>query len=109
MESREKFLNVAKENQADLIGMSALLTTTLGNMKNVVDHVKKSDLGIKVIVGGAPVTEDFAEKIAADGFAPIFEPLSCADVAKAGYLEKTINRTGLSLLIGSLLPIVSAA
>jgi 5-methyltetrahydrofolate--homocysteine methyltransferase len=67
--SLEKFLSIAKENNADIIGLSALLTTTLGNMRDIVKAVKESDLQIKVIIGGAPVTEDFANQILADGFA----------------------------------------
>ena len=67
--SLEKFLSIAKENNADIIGLSALLTTTLGNMRDIVKAVKESDPQIKVIIGGAPVTEDFANQIQADGFA----------------------------------------
>ena len=67
--SAEQFLKVAKENGADIIGLSALLTTTLNNMKDIVAAIKKSDPDIKVIIGGAPVTDDFAQKIEADGFA----------------------------------------
>jgi 5-methyltetrahydrofolate--homocysteine methyltransferase len=67
--SLEKFLSIAKENKADIIGLSALLTTTLGNMRDIVKAVKESDPQIKVIIGGAPVTEDFANQIQADGFA----------------------------------------
>lgn len=65
----EKFLSIAKENNADIIGLSALLTTTLGNMRDIVQAVKADDSQLKVIIGGAPVTQDFANQIGADGFA----------------------------------------
>ncbi len=60
------FIQAAKENDADIIGLSALLTTTMPEMKNVVDAVKKEGLRCKVMVGGAPVTAEFAKEIGAD-------------------------------------------
>ena len=70
--SPEKFIAAIKENGANLIGMSALLTTTMGNMKVVITALKEAGLRdqVKVIVGGAPITENFARDIGADGFAP---------------------------------------
>jgi len=70
--SPEKFIAAIKENGANLIGMSALLTTTMGNMKVVITALKEAGLRdqVKVIVGGAPITEIFARDIGADGFAP---------------------------------------
>ena len=57
---------------AQVVGMSALLTTTMNNMKSVIEAVE--DVGmreqVKIVVGGAPVTDDFAKQIGADGFAP---------------------------------------
>ena len=53
---------------ATLIACSALLTTTMGYMKEIVDHLKSKNSDIKVIVGGAPVTQDFADEIGADGY-----------------------------------------
>jgi 5-methyltetrahydrofolate--homocysteine methyltransferase len=67
--SPEKFLALAQEHQANMIGLSALLTTTLGNMKSIIAHVKKEDPNIKIMIGGAPVTDEFAQTIAADGYA----------------------------------------
>jgi 5-methyltetrahydrofolate--homocysteine methyltransferase len=67
--SPEKFLALAQEHQANMIGLSALLTTTLGNMKSIIEHVKKEDPNIKIMIGGAPVTDEFAQTIAADGYA----------------------------------------
>lgn len=66
----EKFLTAAREHNADMIGMSALLTTTMINMKNVVDALQTEGMThIKVAVGGAPVTQSFADEIGADGYA----------------------------------------
>jgi 5-methyltetrahydrofolate--homocysteine methyltransferase len=69
--SPEKFVNAAKESNADVIGVSALLTTTMPGMKNTVEAVKEAGLNgkIKVIIGGAPVTQKYADEIGADGYA----------------------------------------
>ncbi|MBE3110337.1 MAG: cobalamin B12-binding domain-containing protein, partial [Acidobacteria bacterium] len=66
----EKYLEAAKANGAGAIALSALLTTTMVQMKNVVDAVEASGLGIPVVIGGAPVTRDYANQIRARGFAP---------------------------------------
>jgi len=67
----EKFVEAAKENDADLIGLSALLTTTMPNMKAVVDAIKEAGLdNAKVVIGGAPVTQEYADQIGAHGYAP---------------------------------------
>ena len=66
--SKERFIEAAKENNADIIACSALLTTTMDYMKDVVDAVRESGLGYKVMIGGAPVTAEFAASIGADGF-----------------------------------------
>ena len=78
----EKFIEVAKESNASVLGVSALLTTTMTNMKAVVDAVKGSDLNdkVKVMIGGAPVTQAFCDEIGADGYAP--DAASAADLAK---------------------------
>jgi 5-methyltetrahydrofolate--homocysteine methyltransferase len=77
-----KFIRLAHENQAALIGASALLTTTMTSMKELVDAVKASDLAgkVKVMIGGAPVTQAFADEIGADGYAP--DAASAVDLAK---------------------------
>jgi 5-methyltetrahydrofolate--homocysteine methyltransferase len=77
-----KFVELAIENKAKVIGVSALLTTTMTNMKAVVDAIKASDLAdkVKVMIGGAPVTQAFADEIGADGYAP--DAASAADLAK---------------------------
>ena len=77
----EKFVELAKENNASLVGVSALLTTTMTNMKAVVDAVKASDVAAKVIIGGAPVTQAFCDEIGADGYAA--DAASAADLAKS--------------------------
>jgi len=66
----DKFVEAAKENNADLIGVSALLTTTMMGMEDVVKAVKGAGLKAKVMIGGASVTQEFADKIGADGYAP---------------------------------------
>ena len=66
----EKFVEAAKEHDATIVGISALLTTTMVGMKDVVVAIRAANLGdVKVIVGGAPVTQDFADMIGADGYA----------------------------------------
>ena len=68
--SPEKFIQSAKENGAQIIGMSALLTTTMMQMQTTVQKVKAEGLKIKTVIGGAPVTAEFAKQIGADGYAP---------------------------------------
>jgi len=67
----EKFIEKAKEVKADILALSALLSTTMGEMKPVIDALEKAGLRkkIKVLVGGAVVTEEFAKEIGADGYA----------------------------------------
>jgi len=68
----EKFVDTAIESNADIIACSALLTTTMTEMKNVVDKVKSSSLSgkVKIMIGGAPVTDNFRESIGADAYTP---------------------------------------
>ena len=58
-----------KEHNADAVGLSALMTTTMVNMKTVIDKIKKNGLNIKIMVGGAATTKEFAKKIGADFYA----------------------------------------
>ena len=69
--SPEKFVNAVQEHQPDLIGMSALLTTTMASIGRTIEALEEAGLRdqVKVIVGGAPLTQDFADKVGADGFA----------------------------------------
>ncbi len=62
------FIRAAIENQADIVSLSALLTTTMPAMEDTVVSLKKEVDGIKTIIGGAPVTRAFAEEIGADGY-----------------------------------------
>ncbi len=66
----QKFVEAAKEHDAHIIGLSALLTTTMPNMRGVVEAVRDAGLSAKVVIGGAPVTPEFAAQIGADGYAP---------------------------------------
>jgi len=68
----EKFVAALKENDAQIVAMSALLTTTMLSMKDTIELLKEEGLRdkVKVIVGGAPISQDFADEIGADGFAP---------------------------------------
>ena len=65
----EAFVAAAKEHDAAIIGMSALLVTTMPQMKVTVDQLRASGLATKAIVGGAPLTQGYADEIAADGYA----------------------------------------
>jgi 5-methyltetrahydrofolate--homocysteine methyltransferase len=76
----EKFVEQAKAKGVQLIGMSALLTTTMPGMEKTVAALKNAGLPTKVIVGGAPVTQDYADKIGADGYAA--DAASAVDMAK---------------------------
>ncbi|HDL03759.1 MAG TPA: cobalamin-binding protein [candidate division Zixibacteria bacterium] len=78
----EKFIDTALESEASVIGMSALLTTTMPNMKKVIDILKERGLNdkIKTIIGGAPVSDDFAAEIGADAYA--FDGINSIDKIK---------------------------
>ena len=77
-----KFIEKAREVDADLVGMSALLTTTMTKMAEVVDALKQAGLRgkVKVLIGGAPVSEAWAEKIGADAYAE--DAIAAVDAAK---------------------------
>ena len=66
----EKIIGALKQNPEALLGLSALLTTTMQNMQNIVQSVKDEFPQNKIIIGGAPVNNDFCEKIGADYYAP---------------------------------------
>ncbi len=67
----EKFAAAVKENNAQIIGMSALLTTTMLNMKSTMEALENDGLRnvVKIVIGGAPVTQGYADEIGADGYA----------------------------------------
>jgi methanogenic corrinoid protein MtbC1 len=66
----EKFLKALDENPGAIVGLSALLTTTMENMKKIVSAIKEKYSASKILVGGAPVTMDYCLKIGADFYAP---------------------------------------
>jgi 5-methyltetrahydrofolate--homocysteine methyltransferase len=68
----EKFVEAVKREKPDVVGMSALLTTTMRAMGHTITALKEAGLrdSIKIMVGGAPVTTDFAQQIGADAYAP---------------------------------------
>ncbi len=68
--STEEILEKARELKPDVIGLSALLTTTMPNMSKVIKAFKAADEPYPIIVGGAPVTQEFADVIGADGYGP---------------------------------------
>ncbi len=78
----EKFASAIREHKPHILGMSALLTTTMLRMKDTIELLEEEGLRdkVKVIVGGAPVTRDFSEEIRADGYAP--DAASAAELAK---------------------------
>jgi 5-methyltetrahydrofolate--homocysteine methyltransferase len=78
--SPARFVDAARDHDAHLVGVSALLTTTMAGMRGVVDAVRAAGLGAKVVVGGAPVTPEFAAQIGADGYAP--DAGAAVDVAR---------------------------
>jgi 5-methyltetrahydrofolate--homocysteine methyltransferase len=68
----DKFLEAMSEGDADIVAMSALLTTTMTSMKTTIDAINEAGLRekVKIMIGGAPVTQSYADEIGADGFAP---------------------------------------
>jgi 5-methyltetrahydrofolate--homocysteine methyltransferase len=81
--SADKFVKAVQDNKPDLVGMSALLTTTMTSIGATIKALTEAGLRdkVKVLVGGAPVTQEFADKVGADGFAP--DAGSASRVAKA--------------------------
>ena len=84
----ETFVEKAEEVGADVIGMSALLSTTMGKMKETIELLKEKGLRGKyiVMIGGAPITQEFADEIGADYYTP--DAASAAETAKKCVLEK---------------------
>ncbi|AOT68891.1 cobalamin B12-binding domain-containing protein [Geosporobacter ferrireducens] len=64
----DKFLEIYEKEKPDIIGLSALLTTTMVSMQETVELLRKNEVSAKIIVGGAPVTAEFAKTINADGY-----------------------------------------
>lgn len=82
--SKEEFLEAVQEHNANILGMSALLTTTMTRMKEVIDFLKENGVRekVKVMVGGATLNQRFADEYGADGYAP--------DAAQASVLAKRL-------------------
>lgn len=80
----EKFMKAIDEHPGALIGLSALLTTTMENMKKTVGNIKEKNPGIQILVGGAPVTMEYCQKIGADFYSP--DPQGAVN-----YLKKMVS------------------
>jgi len=80
--SPDSFVDSVKKHKPDILGMSALLTTTMVNMVEVIKAIDAAGLRskVKVIIGGAPVTQNYADQISADGYAP--DAASAVELAK---------------------------
>ena len=80
-QSADRFVAAVKENEAEIVGASALLTTTMLQQKKLIEALEEAGLRdqVKVMVGGAPVTESFASEIGADGYAE--DAISAVDLA----------------------------
>lgn len=76
-----KFIAQAKTHKPQVIGMSALLTTTMPAMEKTLKALREANIDAKIIVGGAPVTQGYAEKIGADGYSP--DAASAVDLVKS--------------------------
>jgi 5-methyltetrahydrofolate--homocysteine methyltransferase len=76
----DAFVEKAKECGAQVVGLSALLTTTMPAMEKTIQAIKDSGLAVKTMIGGAPVTQAYADKIGADGYAA--DAASAVDIAK---------------------------
>ena len=81
----EKFVEAIRENKPNIVGLSALLTTTMPMMKKSIESIEESGLrdSLKIIVGGAPVNQAFADEVKADGYAP--------DAGSASKMAKAMN------------------
>lgn len=80
--SPSAFVDAVREHEPDLVGISALLTTTMAQMKVTIEALEEAGLrdSVKIMVGGAPVTAEFAEQIGADAYAP--DAASAVDIAR---------------------------
>ncbi len=87
--SAETFVSAVRENQPDILGMSALLTTTMPEMKVIINALEAAGLrdSVKIMVGGAPLTDNFAKTIGADAYSP--EAATAVDSAR--YLSRQIR------------------
>lgn len=81
--SSEEFTDAVEENDASVLGMSALLTTTMPNMGKTIEYFEEVELRdeVRIMVGGAPLTQEFADDMGADGYGK--DAMSCVDLAKS--------------------------
>jgi 5-methyltetrahydrofolate--homocysteine methyltransferase len=81
--SAEKFVEAIKNHHPQVVGMSALLTTTMREMKSILEAIQEAGLRkqVKAMIGGAPVTDRFAKEIGADGYAP--DAATAVDIARS--------------------------
>lgn len=79
--SPDAFVEKIKAGKAQIVGLSALLTTTMPAMDKTIQQIREAGLTCKVMIGGAPVTQNYADKIGADGYAP--DAASAVDLAKS--------------------------
>ncbi len=81
--SSDEFIEAVEENDASILGMSALLTTTMPNMGKTIDAFEEVEMRdfVKIMVGGAPLTQEFADDMGADGYGK--DAISCVDIAKS--------------------------
>ena len=83
--SPEEFIEAIEDNEANVVGMSALLKTTIPNMGKTIQAIEEVEMRdiVKVMVGGAPLTQEFADDMGADGYGK--DAISCVDLAKSFY------------------------
>jgi 5-methyltetrahydrofolate--homocysteine methyltransferase len=81
--SPETFVNAIRDEQPQVVGMSALLTTTMVNMRTTIDALAEAGVRdqVKIMIGGAPVTQRYADEVGADGYAP--DAASAVDLARS--------------------------
>ena len=84
----DEFMDAALESKAQVVGMSALLTTTMPNMGRTIEFFEENGIReeFKMIIGGAPVTQEFAEDMGADGYGK--DAMACVDLVKEMVLTK---------------------
>ncbi len=76
----DKFMAAVEEHKPDIVGLSALLTTTMASMRETVETLNQKSPGVKTMVGGAPVSKEFSDEIGAGGYAP--DGAAAVDLAK---------------------------
>lgn len=90
----DEFIDAVMEHEAQILGMSALLTTTMPNMGRTIEAIEEAGLrdAVKVMVGGAPLSQEFADDMGADGYGG--NAIECVDLAKEFAKLKSVSATG---------------